>query len=155
MKKITELEIMALGEELGLNTSNFAKNQIQNQIKLLNDQKNELEVRFSGLPEKQQVFLNLARDVELNRSIYTELLEKKLEFSIVEASTLGNVRVIDSAYYDSLVSPLILRTFATFFAYGVILIILYIIFMTTYFRKIELPTEIDENLMILIEWEFC
>ena len=88
MKKITELEIMALGEELGLNTSNFAKNQIQNQIKLLNDQKNELEVRFSGLPEKQQVFLNLARDVELNRSIYTELLEKKLEFSIVEASTL-------------------------------------------------------------------
>ena len=134
-EKITELEIMALGEELGLNTSNFAKNQIQNQIKLLNDQKNELEVRFSGLPEKQQVFLNLARDVELNRSIYTELLEKKLEFSIVEASTLGNVRVIDSAYYDSLVSPLILRTFATFFAYGVILIILYIIFMTTYFRK--------------------
>ena len=55
------------------------------------------------------------------------------------------LRVIDSAYYDSLVSPLILRTFATFFAYGVILIILYIIFMTTYFRKIELPTEIDEE----------
>ena len=144
-EKITELEIMALGEELGLNTSNFAKNQIQNQIKLLNEQKNELEIRFSGLPEKQQEFLNLARDAELNRSIYTELLEKKLEFSIVEASTLGNVRVIDSAYYDTLVSPLLIRTFATYFAFGVLLLILYVVFMTTYFRRIELPTEIDEE----------
>ena len=41
--------------------------------------------------------MRLARDVEVNTLVYTELLNKSQELKIVKASAVGNVRILDSA----------------------------------------------------------
>ena len=47
----------------------------------------------------------------LNVALFEELESRRLGFSIKEASTLGNIRIVDSAYVDSAVSPQITTVF--------------------------------------------
>lgn len=144
-EKITEIEILALQESLKLNSSSSIEESLAQQIRLLQNQKQEIKDEFSLLPETQQEYLNLFREVELNRNVFTDLLQKKLEFSIVEASTLGNIRIIDEAYYNRRVSPSITRTYAGFISFGIFVSLLYLIIQTIYFRKIGLPSDIDSE----------
>ncbi len=62
-----------------------------------------LREQVGELPETQREFLNLTREVELSQRIYTELLTRAQEVEVLRASTIGNVRIIDSA--SSLTSP--------------------------------------------------
>lgn len=57
----------------------------------------ELRVQAGALPETQREILNLSRDLELAQGIYTELLTRRQEVEVLRASTVGNVRIIDSA----------------------------------------------------------
>ena len=70
------------------------------------------------LPLAQQEYIDLYRDVEISQDLYSELVNRKLGFSIMEASTIGNIRVVDEAYQDFMVSPkpfmLIFSVFFTF-----------------------------------------
>lgn len=60
-----------------------------------------LESKISGLPKTQQEILRLQRDVSVNQAIYVQLRNKVQEMQIAEASTVGNVRMLD----DAKVSP--------------------------------------------------
>ncbi len=60
-------------------------------------QKQELTSQIEGLPGVQQTLLGLRRDVEVAQTIYVQLLNRAQELSIVEASTVGTVRIIDKA----------------------------------------------------------
>ena len=68
------------------------------------DQKVIIENDIKKLPLAQQEFIDLYTDVQISQDLYSELLNRKLGFSIVEASTIGNIRVIDEAYVDKQVS---------------------------------------------------
>lgn len=57
----------------------------------------ELRGQAGDLPETQREILNLTRNVELAQRIYTELLTRRQEVEVLRASTVGNVRVVDSA----------------------------------------------------------
>lgn len=77
------------------------------------DKKNQLQSERAGidskidrLPETQQEILRLQRDASVNQEIYMQLRNKMQEMQIAEASTVGNVRVLDDAeVYPSPVEP--------------------------------------------------
>ena len=62
---------------------------LRNQKSLLISQKNNIENKIQALPLAQQEYIDLFREVEISQQLYSELSNKKLEFSIVEASTLA------------------------------------------------------------------
>lgn len=63
----------------------------------LNKELSALEDRIDGMPETQQEVLRMQRDVSVNQEIYVQLRNKVQEMQIAEASTVGNVRVLDEA----------------------------------------------------------
>ncbi|KAA0017929.1 polysaccharide biosynthesis tyrosine autokinase [Salinicola corii] len=63
----------------------------------LQRERDNLDKQVKGLPETQQEILRLQRDVEVTNEIYVQLLNKVQETKIAEASTVGNVRVLDAA----------------------------------------------------------
>lgn len=56
-----------------------------------------LRAEVETLPETQKEVLNLSRDLELTQQIYTELLTRAQEVRVLKASTVGNVRILDTA----------------------------------------------------------
>lgn len=60
-------------------------------------QRDQLNAKINSLPETQQKILTLMRDFEVNQAVYLSLQSKSQELSIVKASTVGNVRILDSA----------------------------------------------------------
>ncbi|VTR35325.1 Putative tyrosine-protein kinase in cps region [Serratia fonticola] len=65
--------------------------------KTLEDEKGKLNKKISGLPKTQQEILRLTRDVNAGQEVYMQMLNKQQELSITKASTVGNVRIVDSA----------------------------------------------------------
>lgn len=63
----------------------------------LRQQRDRLEEQVGNLPETQQQVLRMRRDVEVNQQVYVQLLNKIQEMQIARASTVGNVRIIDTA----------------------------------------------------------
>lgn len=61
------------------------------------EEREALSERVQGLPETQQKILRLMRDVEVSQQIYLQLLNRIQELNIAKASTVGSVRILDSA----------------------------------------------------------
>lgn len=73
-------------------------------IQALNEQREELEqagtrleAEIEALPDTQQEILRFTRKVEVGTELYTALLNRAQELRIIEAGTVGNVRIIDPA----------------------------------------------------------
>lgn len=64
---------------------------------LLLKERDRLNTRISNMPKTQQEILSLTRDVQSGQEVYMLLLNKQQELSINKASTVGNVRIIDTA----------------------------------------------------------
>jgi len=64
---------------------------------LLLKERNKLNTRIGNMPKTQQEILSLTRDVQSGQEVYMLLLNKQQELSINKASTVGNVRIIDTA----------------------------------------------------------
>lgn len=56
-----------------------------------------LRAQVENLPQTQVAVFNLTRDVELAREVYGQLLNRAQELRVLKASTIGNVRIVDSA----------------------------------------------------------
>lgn len=63
----------------------------------LQKERANLEGKINNLPETQQEILRLQRDVAVTQEIYVQLRNKVQEMQIAEASTVGNVRILDKA----------------------------------------------------------
>lgn len=63
----------------------------------LQKERDKLNQRVSKMPQTQQEILRLTRDVDAGKEIYMQLLNRQQELSITKASTVGNVRIIDTA----------------------------------------------------------
>lgn len=71
--------------------------QLLNDRQRLQDRLAELRQEVQDLPETEREILNLTREREIAQSVYGELLSRAQELSVLKASTIGNVRVIDTA----------------------------------------------------------
>ncbi len=78
-------------------TSHPIYQQLIAQRQRLQDDLAKLRGEVETLPETQKEILNLTRDLELAQQIYTELLTRAQEVRVLKASTVGNVRIIDTA----------------------------------------------------------
>ena len=82
--------------------------------------------------------------LEISQKAFQELQNRKLELAIREASTLGNMRIIDNGYVDIIVEPkftdLLFSLIMTF-----ALAILIAILKGIYFIKISNPAELQDN----------
>lgn len=70
--------------------------QINDQLKVLNARKQEINNTVAGLPEIQREFLQLSEDVGINREIYLTMLKNYEQLKIVKAGQIGYVRIVDS-----------------------------------------------------------
>ena len=112
---------------------------------LLESRKNEIELQIKDLPLEQQEYIDLFRKLETTSNIVKELEEKKLEYSIKEASTLGNIRIVDEGYIVGIVSPKYSSVLYTT-ALGFIFILVFALLRGMFFIPIFNPAEVKENL---------
>ena len=104
-EQIRSIRIKKVELESIYSKDNIQLKSLQRQEEELVKQLDSLNTTIKELPETQQEYINLFGEVQINKAFYQELLSKKLEVSIIKASTLGNVSIIDQAYVSGKVSP--------------------------------------------------
>lgn len=57
----------------------------------------ELDSRIQALPETQREIISRTRELEVNQAVYTTLLNRVQELTVVKAGTVGYVRIVDEA----------------------------------------------------------
>ena len=118
--------------------------QLRSRRQILEDQVDFLESKVKDLPTAQQKYISLAREVEISQTLYSELLNRKLNYSIAEASTLGNIKVIDHPYVEARVSPQ-LGTVFLINLFGIFLASCMALIRGLYFTPITNPAEIADK----------
>ena len=144
-----EREISLVDLEISQAEINFTKDNplylnLKIQKESLESQKNNIEQKIKDLPIAQQEYVDLFRNLEVSELLYSELVARRLNFSLMEASSIGNIRVVDQAFIKKLVGPQISRIFiwiiSTFF-----LAIILAIFRGYFFIKISNPAELKDS----------
>jgi len=69
--------------------------QINDQLAVLNDRRQEIKQTVTRMPETQREFLQLSQDMEINREIYLTMLKNYEQLKIARAGEIGYVRVVD------------------------------------------------------------
>tara|TARA_B100000925_G_scaffold138682_1_gene103908 strand:+ start:2060 stop:4102 length:2043 start_codon:yes stop_codon:yes gene_type:complete len=111
-------------------------------------QRKFIENKIEDLPLAQQQYIDLFREVEISQTLYSQLMDRRLSFSIMEASTIGNIRVLDAAYKSIFVGPRlrnVIFTIVIFFGIGLFIAII----RGMFFLAISNPAELqDQNIHI-------
>ncbi|XKH58864.1 polysaccharide biosynthesis tyrosine autokinase [Halomonas sediminis] len=111
----------------------------------LQESKAELESRITDLPETQQEILRLERAARVNQEIYVQLLNKQQEMRLVQAGTVGNVRILDSAAVQSLpIAPRSSRIMAISLLMGLLVAIAIVMVRYLLNRGIEVPKQLQD-----------
>lgn len=63
----------------------------------LRESARRMQAEAASLPGTQREMMNLTREVEIAQATYTQLLTRAQELSVMGASSVGNVRLIDAA----------------------------------------------------------
>lgn len=66
----------------------------------LQRQLDQIRSETTDLPETQKEIFNLTRNLEVAQGVYVQLLNRAQELRVIRASTVGSVRIIDTAYSD-------------------------------------------------------
>ena len=137
-----DIEI-AKAEEI-YTASNPAYLNLINEKMLIEAQKKDVLSKIEMMPKEQQEYIDLYNDLEVSQTLFEELESRRLGFSILEASTIGDIRIIDDAFVESLVSP---RLFTVIFLTFSALIIGCIIAIVRGFNFLPIsnPAEIFDN----------
>ena len=93
-----ELEQVELNRRFTANHPNVIA--AEQQYRQLLSERARFNSKIESLPDTQQQLFSLRRDVEVASEIYQLLLYKAQEMEVARASTVGNVRVIDTAIVD-------------------------------------------------------
>ncbi|QGN38818.1 polysaccharide biosynthesis tyrosine autokinase [Klebsiella oxytoca] len=111
----------------------------------LEDEKKRLSGKITALPQTQQQILKLTRDVQVNQEIYMQLLNKKQELSISKASTVGNIRIIDSAVTNpEPIAPQSILIILMMTIFGAVVSVIYIIIHTILHKGIQSAEQLEE-----------
>jgi len=108
------------------------------------DEKKKLEGKVAGLPRTQQEIIRLTRDVDAGQVVFMQLLNKQQELSINKASTVGNVRIVDSAMvlYKP-ISPKTAIIIIVSFLVGLIFSVIYTLMKAILIRGVESPEQLE------------
>lgn len=112
----------------------------------LEDEKSKLNGRVTAMPKTQQEIVRLTRDVESGQQVYMQLLNKQQELKITEASTVGDVRIVDPA----IAQPGVLKPKTTLIILGSIILglmlsVVGVLLRSLFNRGIESPQALEEH----------
>lgn len=98
------------------------------------------------MPKTQQEIVRLTRDVESGQQVYMQLLNKEQELKITEASTVGDVRIVDPA----ITQPGVLKPKKGLIILGAIILglmlsIVGVLLRSLFNRGIESPQVLEEH----------
>ncbi|TYC51818.1 polysaccharide biosynthesis tyrosine autokinase [Zoogloea oleivorans] len=116
-------------------------------IEKLKARRSQFDGEISKLPDTQQTVLRLARDVEVNTALYTELLNTAQQLRVSKAGTVGDVRIIDSAAVTTQpvgIKPISILAIAGFLGFLTSLGVIWI--LRTLRVVVEDPEEIESRL---------
>lgn len=102
---------------------------LDGQIKRLKSELAKTAHQVKGMPEKQQEVLRLSSEVELNKLMYTNMLNSIQQLSLVAAGEVGSVRIVDLA--EPTLEPVkpkknVVRVVALFLGFLLSVVIVYI-----------------------------
>lgn len=113
--------------------------------KTLEDEKARLNGRVTAMPKTQQEIVRLTRDVESGQQVYMQLLNKQQELKITEASTVGDVRIVDAAIAQpGMVKPQRALIILGSIILGLMLSIMGVLLRSLFNRGIESPAVLEE-----------
>ena len=111
----------------------------------LEDEKSRLNDRVTAMPKTQQEIVRLTRDVESGQQVYMQLLNKQQELKITEASTVGDVRIVDPAIAQpGIVKPKRALIILGAIILGLLLSIVGVLLRSLFNRGIESPQVLEE-----------
>ncbi|MFC6121270.1 tyrosine-protein kinase Wzc [Citrobacter bitternis] len=114
--------------------------------KALEDEKAKLNTRVTAMPKTQQEIVRLTRDVESGQQVYMQLLNKQQELRITEASTVGDVRIVDAAITQpGVLKPKKALIILGSIILGLILSVVVILLRSLFNRGIESPQALEEQ----------
>lgn len=70
---------------------------VDQRLERLHERRKQFDGDVSKLPDTQQKVLQLARDVEVSTTLYTNLLNTSQQLKVSKAGTVGDVRIVDAA----------------------------------------------------------
>ena len=141
---ISEIDLELLNAKGIYTSSNQIYLSLQNKKEILLKQKESIIAQINKLPKEQQTFIDLFSDLEISQKLLQELESRRLGFSIIEASTIGNIRIIDNAYVDKMVSPNISTIFVFTILAGIFACIIAVVRGYNYI-PITNPAELYDN----------
>lgn len=99
-------QIVALKQERDELRQNFTSEHpriqaVDQRLERLRERRKQFDADINKLPDTQQQILRLARDVEVNTTLYTNLVDTAQQLKVSKAGTVGDVRIIDSAAVSS------------------------------------------------------
>lgn len=117
-----------------------------NKKQQLEESKAELEIQIHDLPETQQEILRLERAARVNQEIYIQLLNKQQEMRLIQAGTVGNVRILDSAVVQPWpIAPLSSRIVSRSLLMGLFVAIAIVFARYLLNRSIEVPKQLEDQ----------
>ncbi len=141
-EKIRGIQIRRVELESRYSSDNITIQSLQSQESELLKQLEQINEKIELLPKTQQEYVNLYGDVEINKNFYQELMAKKLEVSIIKASTLGRVEIIDQAYLKGKIFPSGRNFLALFLGIYSVLAAALIYIRTYYFNVLKYPSAV-------------
>ena len=142
--KINEIDLEIENAKSTLTESNPLFQSLINQKATLSNQQRIIEREIESLPLEQQQYIDLFGELEISQSIYNVLQNRRLEYSLKEASTIGNMQVVDDAYFRSVVSPSLSIVIITFLLSSIFAFVVAII-RGFLFMPVTNPAEIGDN----------
>jgi tyrosine-protein kinase Etk/Wzc len=114
------------------------------QRRVLEERKETILSEISSLPVIQQKFIDLSSKVQVNTTILDLLLGKRVEFAILEASTLSGVSIIDSPYVSKFVSPIFINNLIFFLIIAGFLSSVYVVIRSLIFRSFKYASSLAD-----------
>ena len=112
----------------------------------LQAQLEEVRKATGDLPETQKEIFNLTRNLEVAQQVFVQLLNRSQELRVVRASTVGSVRIIDTAYASDIrIAPRTGRTLAAFLLAGLVLGAGLVLLRRSLHRGIRGAREIEQS----------
>jgi uncharacterized protein involved in exopolysaccharide biosynthesis len=73
------------------------------EVRRLNQRIKKMSLQMAALPKVEQELVDIKRQFDLNNELYTFLLQKRAEAAIATASTVPDVKILDSAHVETAV----------------------------------------------------
>jgi tyrosine-protein kinase Etk/Wzc len=118
----------------------------RNQLAAISADFDKLNKQIASLPDTQQQYVRLARDVQVNTDLYTSLLNNAQQLEVAKAGTVGNVAIIDHAIpTDKPVKPRRLLVIVIAVVLGLILAFLVVQGLATLKAEIRDPQTLEHE----------